>query len=108
MHQPRGDGECGRVEYHLCRFTPLDRFDGGCGGFRIGRVRGRGFRQVQGGLGKAQVEADEAAQVSYRGREGRGECPPGLGRVGFAEGGVVEEVQFVVGGCWGGGEARGG
>lgn len=50
----------------------------------------------EGGLGKTQVEADEAADTTYGAVKGRREGRAGLRVAGLAQGTVVKEVKLVV------------
>lgn len=50
----------------------------------------------EGGLGEAQVEADEAADATYGAVKGRREDRAGLRVAGLAQGTVVKEVELVV------------
>lgn len=50
----------------------------------------------EGGLGKTQVEANEAADTTYGAIKGRREGLAGLRVAGLAQGTVVEEVELVV------------
>lgn len=98
-HPALGLDGAGPQQHLPVRLARRDREGGRVGqdlgpGDAAGRRLGEGQRR----LGKAQVEADEAAHAADGGVEGRGEALAGTHDGALTQGAVVEEVQLVVGG----------